>query len=165
MVNLFLAEWRKIVSNRFVVSFTVWIFPIGALIINALVLIGVVISEEVAAAFRSQNVSWADQMNGAWSIINNQFGRVLLLVLTAFIFASEYQWGTWKNIIPRTSRVRLVAAKFLALGAFVVIAYATMTIIVGLGTVLYVSAAGATVGPSLSDTAALGMRFWRCAAG
>ncbi|MBW4437314.1 MAG: ABC transporter permease [Pleurocapsa minor GSE-CHR-MK-17-07R] len=155
MVNLFRAEWRKIVSNRLVVSFTVWIFPIGALIIYLLLLLGVMVSEELRSGLQQQNVSWTDQMNMAWSIINNQFGRLLLLVLTAFIFASEYQWGTWKNIIPRSSRVKLVAAKFMALGAFVVIAYGSMTIVIALGNVVSTLAIGGTVSPALNDGPAL----------
>lgn len=155
MVNLFRAEWRKIVSNRLVVSFTVWIFPIGALVIYLLLLLGLMVSEELRANIQQQNVSWTDQMNMAWSIINNQFGRLLLLVLTAFIFASEYQWGTWKNIIPRSSRVKLVAAKFMALGAFVVIAYASMTIVIALGNVVSTLAIGGTVSPALNDGPAL----------
>ncbi len=50
----------------------------------------------------------------AWTVPNSLLGRLLILGLTVVVFAGEYQWQTWKNIIPRSRRVPLILVKFLA---------------------------------------------------
>jgi ABC-type transport system involved in multi-copper enzyme maturation permease subunit len=156
MVNLFRAEWRKIVGNRPVALMLVWIYPIGAAVIMALAILAALLSEEVRSATRNAPQPWTAISVSAWSAINNSIGRILLLILTAYLFAGEYQWGTWKNIIPRTSRSRLLIAKFIALGVFIIIGYGSMTLIAALGSIIINSIAGAAILPPLNDTAALG---------
>ena len=60
---------------------------------------------------------WTDTFMASWGFANNLFGRMFLLGFTAVTFAGEYQWGTWKNIIPRQRRSLLIMAKFINLGA------------------------------------------------
>ena len=36
------------------------------------------------------------------------FVRVLPIVFCAGVFAGEFSWGTWKNIVPRSRRSGLI---------------------------------------------------------
>ncbi len=89
-------------------------------------------------------------MLGAWNIPNEMFGRIILIAFTAVIFAGEYQWGTWKNLLPRRRRVPLIVNKFVTLGAFVVVAFGAASLIAGLGMFLPVKIAGGQYGPPLA---------------
>jgi hypothetical protein len=131
---MFRAEWIKIAGNRWVTSFLIWIFPVGAFILFTLLSIAVLLSDTLRQETVASGIDpWNTTVLGAWAIVNNEFGRWIILAFTAFVFAGEYQHGTWKNLTPRRSRVALIIAKFVTLAVFIVCAFVAMTIIVGVG--------------------------------
>jgi hypothetical protein len=75
---------------------------------------------------------------------------MILLGFAAVVFAGEYQWGTWKNIVPRNRRVMLLLMKFMALGVFVVLAFVLMSIIWVIGLGVLAQIAGAEYGPAVT---------------
>lgn len=150
MLDLFRAEWAKINGNRWVAGCLIWIFPISAL--TLVVIIGVVMafSETVRTSYAAGNEQWTSQLVDVWGVPNNPLGRLLLIGFAAVIFAGEYQWNTWKNVVPRNRRLVLLLTKFITLGVFVVFAFVTMSIIMAVGTWLLVLIAGGTYGPPVT---------------
>ena len=104
-----------------------WVFPVGAFAFS--VVIGVLLW--LLPSFRESLVNdgaipWTAAALGAWTVPTNLFGRMFLIGFIATVFAGEYQWSTWKNVIPRTHRVKLLLAKFLALAAVILLAFSLM---------------------------------------
>ncbi len=154
--NLFRAEWQKIAGHRWATGLLIWIFPMGALGILAIMLLVALlappdIQRNFGLASVNGSVDWTEIMLGAWNIPNEMFGRIILIAFTAVIFAGEYQWGTWKNLLPRRRRVPLIVNKFVTLGAFVVVAFGAASLIAGLGMFLPVKIAGGQYGPPLAE--------------
>jgi ABC-type transport system involved in multi-copper enzyme maturation permease subunit len=152
MRNLFVAEWQKIVGHRWAVGTLILVFPVVSVVLILLATVAALIDREHA---RTQfdfitSSQWTTNMLGAWDTPSNFFGRMLILAFTAILFAGEYQWGTWKNIIPRSSRIPLVLTKYVALGAFVVLAFSAMSLIMGIGMALPAGVVGAPYGPDLT---------------
>ncbi len=149
MVSVLHAEWQKMVGNRWTTGFLIWIFPIGAL--------GVVVLMSVFAllipSFRD-NVSvqslWTESFLAPWSFANNLFGRIFLLGFTAVTFAGEYQWGTWKNIVPRQRRGLLIMAKFINVAVLILIAFGLMSLILGFGSGILALIADVSYGPEVT---------------
>jgi ABC-2 type transport system permease protein len=152
MRNLFRAEWLKITGNRWVSGCLIWIFPIVAF--GAVVVLGLIVSLSSSArnGFRQDNnPQWTDNAIAVWNVPNNPVGRLILLGFTAVVFAGEYQWQTWKNIVPRNRRVPLILIKFLALGVFVVVAFLLMSIIWTSGWAVLSQIAGVSYGPKITS--------------
>lgn len=151
MRDLFRAEWLKIAGNRWVAGCMVWIFPIGTV---AFILIAgtiLLLSSSARQGFRQDEAAlWTEQAIGVWRFPNNPIGRLILLGFTAVVFAGEYQWGTWKNIVPRNRRFSLVLVKFVALGVFVVLAFALMSVLWASGWWVLTQIAGASYGPRIT---------------
>jgi len=150
------AEWRKLLGHTKAVSFLVWIYPVGAVVILLLfeILPGLFIESvrDLAAASPPQ---WTDDLLLFWNTMNSfpagTFLRMPFLGFIAITFAGEYQWGTWKNILPHQSRTALILSKFLVLGLLILLSLLlTSLIITGSGwltTVLF----NLPYGPALSD--------------
>lgn len=159
MVNLFRAEWSKIAGHRWLTGCLIWIFPIGAVAFTVVLSVILALSESARTSFSTDLVTWPETLVGTWSFLNNPLGRLLLIGFTAVMFAGEYQWQTWKNLIPRNRRIALILIKFLALSVFVVVAFALMSVLLTLGMGLLRAIADAPYPPEitadvLSDTAA-----------
>jgi len=151
MRDLFRAEWLKIAGNRWVAGCLVWIFPVGALAFLLVAGIILLLSSTARQGFRQDEAAlWTEQAIGVWDFPNNPVGRLILLGFTAVVFAGEYQWGTWKNIVPRNRRFSLVVVKFVALGAFVVLAFALMSVLWAAGRGVLARIAGASYGPHIT---------------
>jgi ABC-2 type transport system permease protein len=151
MRNLFRAEWEKIAGNRWVVGCLIWVFPVGAFAVVLLAALVLSLSSSARASFRQdQAIEWTKQAIGVWNFPSNLLGRLLLLGFTAVVFAGEYQWNTWKNVVPRNHRSSLILIKFVALGSYVVVAFVLMSIIWTLGSGLLAQIADASYGPELS---------------
>jgi len=151
MRDLFRAEWLKIAGNRWVAGCLVWIFPLGALAFLLVVGAILLLSSSARQGFRQDEAAlWTEQAIGVWSFPNNPLGRLILLGFTAVVFAGEYQWGTWKNIVPRNRRFSLVVVKFAALGVFVVLAFALMSVLWALGWGVLTRIAGTPYGPRVT---------------
>ena len=107
------AEWIKIVKNVRLTSALVWIFPVAT---ATVLLVGILINWASGgfAGYMSRSM-WTNDLVAIWGAVNrfpgNVFGRLLPLAFLAVIFAGEYQHGTWRVIVPRSNRVRLVLAK------------------------------------------------------
>jgi len=150
MINVFRAEWQKMVGNRWTTGFLIWVFPVGAL--------GFVVIMSLLAllipSFRNNLFldppTWTDAFLGPWGFVNNLFGRSFLLGFTAVTFAGEYQWGTWKNIVPRQRRSLLIMAKFVNLGLLILIAFSLMSLIIGLGQGILSRIVDVTYGPEVT---------------
>lgn len=151
MRDLFRAEWLKIAGNRWVAGCMVWIFPLGALAFTLIAGIILLWSSSARHGFRQDEAAlWTKQAISVWSFLNNPLGRLILLGFTAVVFAGEYQWGTWKNIVPRNRRFSLVLVKFVALGVFVVLAFALMSALWAAGWGVLTRIAGASYGPRVT---------------
>lgn len=150
-VKLFRAEWHKIVGNRWVTGCMIWIFPALAILVTILALLAVAFSSSFREGISADPGLWTEVAIAPWLIPNNPLGRGLLLGFTAVLFAGEYQWNTWKAIVPRSQRVPLILVKFLAVALFIVFAFVLMSILLTLGLGLMSLAAGASYGPALGS--------------
>lgn len=119
MTTLFRAEWQKITGYRIVATLLVWIYPAGAALMMVLALIGVLLSESLRAGVQQSPPVWTQQSMVIWELVNSEIGRFLLVTFAAFVFAGEYQWGTWKNLVPRTARVPLILTKYAAFAVLI----------------------------------------------
>lgn len=156
-INLFRAEWTKMAGHRWVTAFLVWIFPVGALafvMVMALLLALVpdARSDEGASNLGLLEAQWTSRAISVWTFANSLLGRTVMLAFTSVVFAGEYQWQTWKNIVPRSRRVALILTKFAAVGAFIVVAFGLMSIILALGTWVLVAIVGGHYGPAISGS-------------
>jgi hypothetical protein len=161
MVNLFRAEWKKVIKNHRLITFLVWIYPIGMAVFLAILLV-----VQLATADSNQGVvapgsgRWTDDMLNTWNIVTsfpaNIFGRMLPLAFMAVGFAGEFQWGTWKNLVPRNRRVALILTKLATLTTVVMVALVATSVIVGLGQGLSHKMAGLAYGPAITGEALAG---------
>lgn len=145
--SLFRAEWCKVVGNRRVTLFMIWIFPIAATAAAVLMPVLALALAEARAVFRSGALAlevWSGLAPEIWNLPNSWLGRMLLVGFATFVFAGEYQWRTWKNIVPRSQRASLILAKFAIVGALTVLAFASAMAILGVGIVVTVGLAGGT---------------------
>lgn len=153
MRNLFRAEWIKVAGNRWVAGCLIWIFPVGAvafLIVAGLVL---ALSSSARAGLRQgEAILWTEQAISMWNFPNNPVGRLILLGFTAVVFAGEYQWQTWKNVVPRNRRAALILIKFAALGVFVVLAFSLMSILWTGGWAVLTRIVDVSYGPRVTGT-------------
>ena len=150
-IKLFRAEWHKIVGNRWVTGCMIWIFPALAVLATILALLAAAFSSSFREGMSAEPILWTDVAIMPWLIPNNPVGRGLLLGFTAVLFAGEYQWNTWKAIVPRAQRVPLILVKFVTVALFVVFAFALMSIILTLGMGMVSLATGASYGPSFGS--------------
>ncbi len=150
MIELIHAEWTKITGNRWVTGCMIWIFPIatGAFMLLAALVLS--LSTSARTGFAGEPHRWTNDMISVWDVPTNLFGRMLLVGFTAVVFAGEYQWGTWKNIIPRSKRIPLILTKFFTLGLLIVVAFLLMSVIMAVGTGLLTMIAGVSYGPRLT---------------
>lgn len=150
-INLFRAEWHKIIGNRWATGSMIWIFPGGAILFTLLLSLAAALSPDLREALSLEPARWTGVAISPWFIPNNPLGRFLLLGFTAVLFAGEYQWNTLKSIVPRTQRVALILVKFFAVGLFVVFAFTLMSILLTLGMGLVSLIAGIAYGPPLGS--------------
>lgn len=155
MLSLLQAEWKKTTSNRMLSGFLVWIYPVGVGAFMLMMLLVSLVSESSAQAMAATSSGqWTSDMSAIWLFIStfpgNIFGRMLPLAFMAIVFAGEYQWGTWKNLIPRSSRPALILAKYCTLTAFIMLSLFITSLLTAVGQALGHSVIGAAYGPELS---------------
>lgn len=150
MGNVLRAEFLKMVGNRWVTGLLIWVFPMGALgFVGLMALLALLIPSFRANVFFEPPL-WTNAFLGPWGFANNLFGRIFLLGFTAVTFAGEYEWGTWKNIVPRQRRGQLIMAKFINLGVLILIAFGLMSLILGLGQGLLARIVDVPYGPEVT---------------
>lgn len=150
LAKLFRAELYKIIGNKWATGCMIWIFPLMALALIAVLLLVVLLSPQARENLRAEPLLWTQTMVEAWNIPNNPLGRLLLLGFTAVLFGGEYQWNTWKSIVPRSQRVALILIKFLAVGVFVVFAFSLTSLVWAGGQAFVMLAADAPYGPDFT---------------
>ncbi|MBN2555029.1 MAG: hypothetical protein JXA97_03735 [Anaerolineales bacterium] len=132
MINLIRAEWKKLLGNRMLASFTVWLYPTG---LGAFVLVMSIIHLLGGETYQELGGNWNEPMLSAWNIITQfpdaSFGRLPLLAFMAVMSAGEYEWGTWKNILPRNRRWAILVAKILTMALVMVFSIGLTSIISG----------------------------------
>ena len=155
MLGLLRAEWQKVIKNYMLTGFLVWIYPVGlaAFFIMA-VFAGLVSKTARLAMVATSSGQWTTEMLGIWALVTsfpvNILPRLLPLAFMAVVFASEYQWGMWKNLIPRSRRVLLILVKFVILIVVVMMSLLLSSLIIGAGQSLSHQVAGVAYGPILT---------------
>jgi ABC-type transport system involved in multi-copper enzyme maturation permease subunit len=158
MQGLLRAEWRKMMGNRWMAGCFIWLWPCAALGISLLVLLIVALDSGTRQNLSENPYRWTDASLFFWAIPNSIIGRILIIGFTAALFAGEYQWGTWKNLLQRRGRVALILAKFGALGGFIVFAFSLTSLIWVLGMGLVQLVAGGGYPPALTQ---IPSDYWR----
>lgn len=160
MRELLLAEWRKINGNRMLVSFLVWIYPVGLGMFMVGLLAGALFSPEstgTLAMAATSSGQWTSDMLGIWATITsfpgNIFLRMLPLAFLATVFAGEYQGQTWKVILPWRRRAALLAAKFAVAIGLITLSFAVTSLIIGAGNAAVRSLLDLPYGPPLAGPA------------
>lgn len=150
MHNLIRAEVTKALKNRWATLFTVFMFPMGV----ALFFIFVLGSELAGVGITTEFVEWQLIINQTFNFPNSFFGQLFLVAFGAFVFAGEAVWGTWKNIIPRNARVRLILAKYIAVAVLVFLSLNLMGLIAFIGAIVLGLITGAQMQPAFGTPAA-----------
>ncbi|MCD4685032.1 MAG: ABC transporter permease [Anaerolineae bacterium] len=150
-LNLFRAEWIKIGGNRWVVTGLIWIFPITVTAFIAITALLLTLDAGFRDTFTAEPYRWTDMAIGVWNVPNNPFLRIILLGFVATAFAGEYQWGTWKNALPRNGRTALILTKFFTVGVYVLVAFGLTSLILTLGWGVLLQIADAPYGPKLTS--------------
>jgi ABC-type transport system involved in multi-copper enzyme maturation permease subunit len=153
--NLFLGEWRKINGNRTTTTLFIWSAPIGAFLLMGLIILSIAASETARENVRfggGFSGSWSEMFLGGWQVVNNEIGRYVIAAFTAIVFAGEYQFGTWKNFVPYRRRTTLFLNKLAVIAVMVIIAWVSMTIIVGIGFLIVAQIGNVDVGTFDGET-------------
>ena len=157
MINLMRAEWKKSLGNYQLTSFLVWVYPVGSGAFYVLMIIASLLSETMRAGMPLGTGSWVVDMVSGWGLINSLgggvFGRLFPLAYMAVVFAGEYEWGTWKNILPRNRRHKIISAKLIILSVLVMISLTMMTVLIAIGQGLLHRIVGIAYGPGMNQDA------------
>jgi ABC-type transport system involved in multi-copper enzyme maturation permease subunit len=143
MVELFRAEWMKINGNRYMASFTVWIFPVGVATFLTLAMIPALGSPLFRLQVNAAPPTWTMQTLLPWTVINSIITRLILVAFAADVFAGEYQRGMWKNLLPRRRRSTFILMKFFTMSLMLFIAFISTCVLAGLISGLVVRVTGA----------------------
>lgn len=150
MLDLYRAEVRKILGQRWVAWLLIWIWPAGGIVVPLFVLVGTWLTPAGTDNGLRIIFRWTDTAIGTWILPTNLFGRLLFISLAVSIFANEYHWGTWKTIIPRADRMRLVLAKYLAFTSLLVLGFALTSVLLTIGLGIIQAARGLPYPPDLT---------------
>jgi ABC-type transport system involved in multi-copper enzyme maturation permease subunit len=150
MFDLMRAEWKKTTGNRMATGLLVWIFPIGAIAISILAFVVLALSEDYRTTMGMQTAFWQRSFENGWAIVNSEIGRGIMLVFAAITLAGEYVWGTWKNIIPRSRRWKLLLAKFIMISLVIVFSYLVFTLVIGFTDTMLKVVSGAPISPEIN---------------
>jgi hypothetical protein len=158
--GLLTAEWVKTTGNWVLSGFLVWAIPIGLGTFFVLALIISFFSDESALAMAATSSGqWTTDMAGIWSLLisypGNISGRLLPLAFMSVLFAGEYQWGTWRLVLPRSERGAQILAKAVATTMLIVLSYLVASVVMGIGQSLTHSVVGLEYGPPLDASSAL----------
>jgi ABC-type transport system involved in multi-copper enzyme maturation permease subunit len=159
MLNLLLAETKKILWNYKLTSFLVWVYPIGIAVFHLVACLAALMPDQffAKAMLAAGSGNWTVDALGVWGIISafplNIFGRMLPLAFIAAVFAGEYEWGTWKNIVPRNRRSALILAKYTVLTGLFIVSFLMTSIAAVLGQAIARHMIGLPYGPEPTGAA------------
>lgn len=153
-LNLFLAEWKKVIGNRLLTSFTVWLFPIGLIVFLVFQIIAILVSDNAPQVFDLYSLQWTDAVN-TWGLVTkfpwNILAHFPMLAFMAIYFAGEYEWHTWKNIVPRNRRATLLLTKITVLVSAIITSLFTVSLLNVVGRAIPVAMIGESYGPPLTS--------------
>jgi ABC-type transport system involved in multi-copper enzyme maturation permease subunit len=153
MINLLRAEGKKSLGNYRLTLFLVWVYPVGIAAFYGFLIVGTLLSETLRAGIPLGSGSWIQDMVSGWAFINsfpgNVFGRLFPLAYMALVFAGEYEWGTWKNIIPRNRRAALLVSKLAVITLLVMLSLVLMSLLIPIGQGALHRIVGEPYGPAL----------------
>ena len=138
-MSLLRAEWKKATGNLLLTGFLVWIVPVGILAFYVLGFLVYLVSDDPTAVgiVRVTAESLTSSVTGVWSLIiafpGNMLGRLLPLAFMAVLFAGEFQWGTLRQIVPRSRRSSIILAKVATSTFIVLLSYILASLIIGMG--------------------------------
>lgn len=161
MIGLIRAEWQKTMKNFKLTAFLLWVAPIGVVIFLSVFIATAMVSKEDGLVMATTSAGqWTLDMFGPWYFITvfpgNIFSRLLLIGFMVMSFAGEYQWVTWKNIIPRNRRWKLLLSKMIVLIISILISYTLTSFIVLIGQSIGRQMLDLPYGPTLT-----GEVFWQ----
>lgn len=150
------AEWRKLLGHTKAVAFLVWIYPIGALVLVLLIdILPSLFIESVREFATVDPPMWTEDLLTVWNAMNGfpggAFLRMPFVTFIAIAFAGEYQWGTWKNILPHQSRTILILSKFLVLGLLILLSLLATSLVITAAGWLKAVLLDLPYGPALSE--------------
>ncbi len=155
MRNLLSAEWQKLIGHRWLTGFTVWIFPMGAVGVFATFILILFLMPDSSERLVNAPLVWTEQFLGPWVMFATPFGgllaRVLPITFFAGVFAGEFSWGTWKNIIPRGKRLHFIVTKYVVAVLMVMISLVLTSLLAGFGTFLLGAVTGQSLIPELNS--------------
>lgn len=129
MLNALRAETFKAYQNRWLVGFTIYLFPLGAFAGLALLAVILLAGGNVPM----DGVLWTEQVVMTLLLPNNFIGQILFLAFTATLFAGESAWNTWKAILPRNRRAWILLSKFIVVALSVFLAMNLMALVTFFG--------------------------------
>lgn len=154
MRNLLAAEWQKMMGHRWMTGFTVWIFPVGAVGVFATFILLLFLMPDSSDRLLAGPLVWDDQFFGPWVMFGSAGGglfiRTLPIVFCASVFAGEYGWGTWKNVLPRSNRLGLILVKFVVAVTMIMLSLLGTSIVAGVATFILSAISGQPVTPELT---------------
>lgn len=150
------AEWRKLLGHTRAFSFLVLIFPVGALVIAlAIGILPGLLIPDVREYNAAAVYSWTDDLLLVWTLLSGFPGGTFLQMpfigFVAVAFAGEYQWGTWKNILPGQSRTVLILSKFIVLSSLMLLSLLATSLILTGGNWLSSVLFNSSYGPPLAE--------------
>lgn len=152
MISIIRAEWIKSFKYTRLMVALVWFYPIMAAIV---LIIGILASlfSKGFAAYMQQSL-WNEDILAIWGMINtfpgNIFTRIPLLAYMAVMFAGEFEWGTWKNIIPPSQRASLIIAKLITLTGIIIMSLIATSAVIVLFNLIAHALEGIPYGPPIS---------------
>jgi len=157
MRSLLTAEWQKMMGHRWMTGFTVWIFPVGAIGVFVTFTLLLFLMPDAKDRLLNGPLVWDEQFLGPWIMFGGGDGglfvRTLPIVFCASVFAGEYGWGTWKNIVPRSSRIGLILVKFVVAVSMIMIALFITSLVAGFATFVMSAIGGQPVTPEMTGDA------------
>ncbi len=158
MISLLRAELLKATKHYRLISFLVWVYPVG---LASFYLLGLPMTLLSAGARQSVLAgcpgNWTTDATGPWSLLisfpGSVLGKLLPLGFMAVMFAGEYEWKTWKNLIPLSRRRRLLLTKMGALVLIVACSFVILSVIPLIGQNLGCRLLGGADGPPFSFSA------------
>lgn len=130
MINLIRAEFLKIQKSTIVTIVAIGTLPALAFILLTMLAIlgglGLWVTE-------IDRINWQEQIILALLFANQFLSQGLFIILTAVTFGGESRWRTWKNILPRHYRSRIILSKYIVIALLIVISTQLMAILVFIG--------------------------------
>lgn len=133
MIQLMRAEYRKVIGNRRLMCCMIYIWPLVGSAIGCMLALNFAINADAAESYRETTpFHWTEMALLPWFLLNNPLGRLLLIGFPVTIFAGEYEYRTWKTIVPGNPRWRVMIAKYLTMSGFIVVAFSVMSVLLTL---------------------------------